>query len=123
MKYMLMFAGSEEYFQNFRKFPEDVQKAALERVMRWRDEQIKAGRLLENHRLQGASTATTVRLEHGQNGHPTGKALITDGPFIDAKERIGGYAIIDVSDLDEAIALVKTWPAGGIVEIRPLDEL
>ena len=123
MKYMLMFAGSEEYFETFQTFPEEVQKAALERVMDWRREHETAGRLLESNRLQPASTATTVRLEHGQNGRPTGKALITDGPFIDAKERIGGYAIIDVPDLDAAIAMAKSWPAGGTVEIRPIVEI
>jgi len=122
MKFMLMFAGTDEYFEAFRKFPEDVQQASLERVMHWREEQTAAGVLLESRRLQGASSATTVRLGRTQTGQPNGKALITDGPFIDAKERIGGYAIIEVADLDAAIALAKTWPAGGTVEIRPVME-
>ena len=94
MKYMLLFAGSEEYFETFRSFPEEVQKEALARVSQWQEEQTAAGRLLEGHRLQPASTATTVRLQHGQNGVPTGKALVTDGPFIDAKERIGAALFI-----------------------------
>src|SRR5258706_14308261 len=111
MKYMLMFAGSEEYFDAFRAFPEDVQKAALAGVDKWSKENIAAGRLVEGHRLQPSSTATTVRLQHGQDGMPNGKALVTDGPFIDAKERIGGYVIIDVADLDAAISMAKTWPA------------
>jgi hypothetical protein len=123
MKYMLMFAGSEEYFDAFRSFPEDVQKAALARVEEWQREHSAAGRLLEGHRLQPASNATTVRLQHGQNGMPNGKALITDGPFIDAKERIGGYVIIDVADLDSAIGMAKSWPAGGTVEVRPVADL
>ncbi len=120
MKYMLMFAGSDEYFDRFRTFPREVQEEALTRVMSWRDEQRGAGRMLESRRLQPASTATTVRLAHDQSGRPNGKALVTDGPFIDTKERIGGYAIIDVADLDAAIALAKTWPAGGTIEIRPV---
>lgn len=120
MKYMLMFAGSDEYFDRFRSFPKEVQEQSLARVMSWREEQTEAGRLLESNRLQPASTATTVRLAHDQDGRPNGKALVTDGPFIDAKERIGGYAIIDVPDLDAAIELAKTWPAGGTVEIRPV---
>lgn len=123
MKYMLMFAGSEEYFDTFRSFPEDVQKAALARVVKWNEDNSAAGRLLEGHRLQPASTATTVRLQHAQDGMPSGKALVTDGPFIDAKERIGGYVIIDVPDLDAAIAMAKSWPAGGTVEIRPLADI
>jgi hypothetical protein len=123
MKYMLMFAGSEEYFARFRAFPEEAQKAAVARVDQWSRENMDAGRLLEGHRLQPTSTATTVRLQHGQDGTPNGKALVTDGPFIDAKERIGGYVIIDVPDLDAAIAMAKSWPAGGTVEIRPLADL
>ena len=123
MKYMLMFAGSEEYFEAFRAFPEDVQKAALGRVLEWQREHTAAGRLLEGHRLQPTSAATTVRLQHGQDGRPNGKALVTDGPFIDAKERIGGYVIIEVPDLDAAIAMAKSWPAGGTVEIRPLADI
>jgi hypothetical protein len=122
MRYMLMFAGSEEYFETFRAFPEEVQKAALARVDEWSKEHSAAGRLLEGHRLQPSSTATTVRLQHDHNGMP-GKALVTDGPYIDAKERIGGYVIIDVPDLDAAIAMAKSWPAGGTVEIRPLADL
>lgn len=123
MKYMLMFAGSDEYFERFRSFPKDVQEQSLALVTSWRDEQTAAGRLLENHRLQPASTATTVRIGHDQTGRPNGKALVTDGPYIDAKERIGGYAIIEVPDLDAAIELAKTWPAGGTVEIRPVMDL
>ena len=41
-----------------------------------------------------------------------------DGPFIEAKEHIGGFAIVTVATLDEAVELAKTWPAGGSVEVR-----
>jgi hypothetical protein len=51
-----------------------------------------------------------------------GEPLIHDGPFIEGNEIIGGYAVIEVADLDEALRLVKTWPArGDIVEIRPVE--
>ena len=123
MKYMLMFAGSEDYFETFRSMPEEVQKAALARVNEWSREHTAAGRMLEGHRLQPSSAATTVRLEHDQTGMPNGKALVTDGPYIDAKERIGGYVIIDVLDLDAAIEMAKSWPAGGTIEIRPLADI
>ena len=65
--------------------------------------------------MQPASTATTVRIQNG-------KSLVSDGPFIEAKERIGGYAIIEVAGPAEAVELAKTWPAGGTVEVRPLVE-
>ena len=110
---MLMFAGSEEYYETFLSFPVEKRREALGMVAKWTADHSAAGRLLESNALQRASTATTVRVENG-------RAMVTDGPFIDAKERIGGYAIIEVPGLDEAIAMAKSWPAGGTVEIRPL---
>ena len=47
---------------------------------------------------------------------------IVDGPFIEAKEQIGGYGLIDVENLDAALELAKSWPWGGVVEIRPVVE-
>jgi hypothetical protein len=69
--------------------------------------------------LQPAETATTVR-------HSPGQALITDGPFADTKEVLGGYYVLDASDLDEALEFAQRIPAvrlGGAVEIRPLVEI
>ena len=67
--------------------------------------------------LQPVTTATTVK--HGGGG-----PVVVDGPFSEAKEVIGGFSVIDVADLDAAIALVKTWPMlelpGDAVEIRPM---
>jgi hypothetical protein len=128
MKYMLMFAGDEAYWTGFESFSKERQKEALARVGRWWDEQMAAGRLLEGHGLQPTSTATTVRIQMPHAGDPyepgkNSRVLVTDGPFIDAKERIGGYAIIDVPDLDAAIAMAKSWPAGGTIEIRPVNDL
>ena len=71
--------------------------------------------VIDGHQLQPAATATTVRIQNG-------KSVVTDGPFIEAKERIGGYAIVSVPSLDEAITLAKSWPAGGTVEVRPVVE-
>jgi hypothetical protein len=67
--------------------------------------------------LQPVSTATTVR--HGDDG-----PVVADGPFSEAREVIGGFSVLDVPDLDTAIAVAKTWPAldlpGVAVEIRPM---
>ncbi len=67
--------------------------------------------------LQPVETATTVK--YGESG-----AVVVDGPFSEAKEVIGGFSIIDVPDMDAAIALVRTWPSlslpGSAVEIRPM---
>lgn len=71
--------------------------------------------------LQDPTTATTVKAsEHG------GDPVVVDGPFSEAKESIGGFSIIDVPDLDAALAMAREWPSlvfpGVAVEIRPLIE-
>lgn len=64
--------------------------------------------------LQPTRTATTIR-------HRDGKATVIDGPFIEAKESVGGYTIFELPDREAAVALAKTWPGYGI-EIRSLVE-
>jgi hypothetical protein len=68
--------------------------------------------------LQSVSTATSVRVREG-------KRLITDGPFAETREQLGGYYLIDVDDLDEAIAIAERIPIArmGTIEIRPVIEL
>ncbi|HOU41296.1 MAG TPA: YciI family protein [Promineifilum sp.] len=65
--------------------------------------------------LQGIETATTLRVRDGQ-------ALITDGPFAETKEHLGGFYLIDVANLDEAIEVARRIPdvRRGSVEIRPV---
>ena len=68
--------------------------------------------------MQQPETATTVRVQDG-------KTLVTDGPFVEIKEAIGGYLLFEADDLDAAIELAATIPAasmGGAVEVRPLVE-
>jgi hypothetical protein len=68
--------------------------------------------------LAPSTTATTVRVKDG-------RALSTDGPFTETKEALGGYYLLDVEDIDAAIALAARIPAarmGGAVEVRPLVE-
>ena len=68
--------------------------------------------------LQPASTATTVRVKDG-------RTLITDGPFPETKEALGGYYLLEAADLDAAIELAARIPAarlGGAIEVRPLVE-
>jgi len=60
-----------------------------------------------------SDTATTLRLDRGE-------PLVTDGPFVEGKEVVSGYAEIEVADLDEALRVAKSWPACPVVEIRPL---
>ncbi len=68
--------------------------------------------------LQPPETATTVRVEDG-------RTLITDGPFVELKEAIGGYLLFEADDLDAAIELAAQIPAarlGGAIEVRPIVE-
>ena len=65
-------------------------------------------------KLQSAETATTVRLDRGE-------PVITDGPFVEGKEIVSGFAEIEVADLDEALRMVQAWPGCPVVEIRPVE--
>src|SRR5216684_2130791 len=112
MKYVLMFVGSTEDQDSFDRLPAEQRAAAYERAGKWFEEQSRAGRLVGGEELQGPTSSTTVRIKNG-------KAIVTDGPYIEAKEIIGGFAIVEVKDLDEALAMAKGWPAGA-VEVRPV---
>jgi hypothetical protein len=112
MKYMVLIAGSEE---SWSALGDDEERARLyERIRTWWGEHSASGEILEGHELQPVDTATTVRRD------PDGNVMVTDGPFIEGKEVVGGYAIIDVPDLDAAIRLVSGWPAPDSLEIRPV---
>ena len=73
------------------------------------------GMFITGARLRSVATATTVQVRSGET-------LISDGPFTEAKEPIGGFVLLDCADLDEAIAVAAKHPvaAYGKVEIRPL---
>jgi hypothetical protein len=76
------------------------------------------GKFLSANPLHPVATATSVRVREG-------KALMTDGPFAETREHLGGYFLIDASDLDEAIRIAGQIPAArwGTVEIRPVMEV
>ncbi len=110
-KYMLMFIGSDERWESM---PAAEREKAYQAIGVWWNDLSSKGIIKGGEELQGAHTATTVRKRDG-------KVLVTDGPFMEAKERIGGFGIVEVANLDEAIALAKTWP-GSAVEVRPVVE-
>lgn len=76
------------------------------------------GQYLGANPLQSVSTATSVRIRDG-------KPLVTDGPFAETREQLGGYFLIEAKDLDDAIGVAMRIPAArkGTVEIRPIIEL
>ena len=77
-----------------------------------------AGRYLAAAPLHPTATATSVRVRGG-------KRLVTDGPFAETREQLGGYFIVDVRDLDEAIEMAGRLPSArlGTIEIRPIMEI
>jgi hypothetical protein len=114
MKYVLMFTSRPDLAGNAD--PEAAQ-AVYKRVYEWFQENAEV--LEGGAELLGTETASTVK--HGDDG-----PLVVDGPFNEAKEVVGGFTILDVKDLDQAIAITRTWPMldlpGVAVEIRPMVE-
>ena len=109
MKYMLLLARSDEEWEALSDEERDY-----EAIFRFFGELGERGVIHGGEELQAARTATTLSWEGGQ-------PVLTDGPFIEAKETIGGYCVIDVPDLDAAIEIARRWPARGHkVEIRPI---
>ena len=76
-----------------------------------------SGRLVSTYALQAVRKAATVRVRGGQRS-------VTDGPFAEAKEVIGGFFLIDVNDRDEALEVAARWPSArlGAIEVRPVEE-
>jgi hypothetical protein len=76
------------------------------------------GQLVAGNALEMAHTATTVRVRDG-------KAWVTDGPYAETNEQVGGFLVVEARDLSEAVQLASDWPCAyeGGVEIRPLREL
>ncbi|GAA3095702.1 YciI family protein [Kribbella aluminosa] len=114
VKYVLMFVETEEFAKDFAALEPAEKEAAYRRVYQWFEDH--ADKITNRgSKLQGAETATTVRLD--------GSVMTTDGPFIEGKEVVSGFTEIDVEDLDEALRMVKTWPACPVIEIRPVAEM
>jgi hypothetical protein len=111
VKYILMFISDDS---NWDTSKPEIQEA-YKRIGAWFEEHTKSGKIYGGEELQKTNTATTVRQRNG-------KITVTDGPFSESKETVGGYALVDVRDLDEAIAIAKSWPVLSAIEIRPIKE-
>jgi hypothetical protein len=113
---MLMFFADED---EWMALSEEERQAAVGQIGAWYGQQAQSGTMMEGRRLFGKDQARTVRL--GRPGR-SAKAETHDGPFVEAKEAIGSYCIVEAADLDEATAIAESWPGGGAVEIRPVME-
>jgi hypothetical protein len=113
MKYLLQIYPPEAR-EELERMPDDERQAIVE-------EYLAIGRspeVIGGEQLQPIETATTVRVENGET-------LLTDGPFVDTKEHVGGFCLVQADDLDAALDIAARIPAarmGGAVEVRPLVE-
>jgi hypothetical protein len=112
MKYMLLIYGNENAWTNEERQECYVESAQL--CHKLTDE----GVFLSANPLQLVASATSVRVREG-------KRHVTDGPFAETREQLGGYYLVDAKDLDEAISIAARIPGAkkGTVEVRPLLEI
>jgi hypothetical protein len=112
MQYMLMIYTNESRWKEMTPAEREQGVAAYQA---YTEALKKAGVLAGANRLQPASAATTVRVANG-------KSQVLNGPYADSKENIGGYYLIDVPDLDAALAWAARCPGAshGAVEVRPV---
>jgi hypothetical protein len=116
MHYLLMCCFEEKRWE---ALPEAQHEKIMEEYRTLEQDLVKSGHYRAGAKLGPSSTTTTVRMKGG-------KPAITDGPFAETKEQIGGYHLIECSNLDEAIAIamrIPTLPAGGTIEVRPVEHI
>ena len=114
MKYLLLIHDEERAWGKLN----DAEQQEIMRDYGEFTEQIKAsGQYLGGFQLHPTSAATSVRVRNGQR-------LVTDGPFAETREQLGGYYLVEAKDLDEAIALAARVPSArmGTIEVRPVVE-
>ena len=114
MKYMLLICRDEPTWEKMS--PSERQKIYADTVT-LSEELTSRGQYLGGNPLYPSSSATSVRVRDG-------KRLVIDGPFAETREQLGGYMLIDVKDLDEAIGIAARIPLArtSTVEIRPIRE-
>src|ERR1700760_4269720 len=112
MQYLLMIYQNEA---EYAKIDAATSKKMLEEYGAFTQSIIQSGAFKAGDRLQPTSTATTVRVRDG-------KTLVTDGPYAETREQLGGYYLVEAKDLDEANAIAARIPgaATGTIEVRPV---
>jgi hypothetical protein len=113
LKYVLLFVETEKFETDLETMSQSDRDRAYELVGKWFVD--NSHKIRSHGKLQPAHTATTVRL--GADGDP----IVIDGPFVEGKEVVSGYAEVEVTDLDEALRMIRNWPGCPVIEIRPLE--
>ena len=114
MKYMLLIYHNE---QSWNSVTEGERQQIYAEYRKLRGELEARGQFVTGSQLQPITTATSVRVRDG-------KELITDGPFAETHEALGGYFLVEAADLDEATSIAARIPSArtGTIEVRPLAE-
>jgi hypothetical protein len=112
VKYLLMIYGDED---SFDQVGDDEREATHKAYDAFAADLAAKGQMVGGDELRPTSTATTVRVRDGER-------LVTDGPFAETKEQLGGYFLVDVDDLDAAIDAAARIPGArtGSIEVRPV---
>lgn len=112
MKYMLLIYADEQAWTNEER--EQCYRDSIQLAHQLQSE----GRFLATSPLQPVSTATSVSVRDG-------KRLVTDGPFAETREQLGGFFLVEAANLDEALGIAERIPAAkkGTVEVRPVIEI
>lgn len=112
MKYMLLVYGDEHALD------EEARKECYEESLQLAHDVAAAGQFIAASPLQPTAMATSVRVREGRR-------LVTDGPFAETREQLGGYYLVDAPDLDNALSIAARIPMArrGTIEVRPLIEL
>lgn len=114
MQYMLMCCIDE---RAWTQLPDCEKQRIMQEYGALIQSLVTNGRFRGGGQLRSTSSATTVRMKGG-------KLALTDGPFAETKEQLGGYHLVECRDLDEALSIaarIPTLPAGGAIEVRPLE--
>jgi hypothetical protein len=115
MKFMFIIFHDEKTLD---ALPEPEKQTLVDSALDYMDELRRSGHFIVSNALQRGRTARTIHVRGG-------KATITDGPFAETKEQIGGFFLIEAKDMDEACAVAARFPPArvGTVEVRPVQEL
>lgn len=117
MKYLCLGYHNEEQWQ---AMPDSERTALMDETFAYADQLKANGHIIDDHALQSVAATATLRFEKGK-----GKVAVTDGPFAETKEQLGGIMVLEANDLNHAIRLMSKMPCmsmGGSIEIRAINE-
>lgn len=114
MKYLCLAYEAEETFTGMSRQQWD---ALREETLAYVETLRQSGHLVLTNALQSARTAATLRVRNG-------RVSVTDGPFMETKEQLGGFFLIEAADFNEAVQIASRWPGArfGDIEVRPVEE-